>query len=241
MTLKNLITDLHSHSNKSKKDFFPKFFKAGKGEYAEGDQFIGVTVPNCRSVAKKYWQLDIQEISKLLKSKIHEERLVALMILVIKFEKAKTEDEKKSIYEYYLKNTKYVNNWDLVDLSCYKIVGEFLKDKDKKILYELGESKDLWERRIAIVSTMIFIRGGNLDDTYKISKVLLRDKHDLIHKAVGWLLREAGKKDETRLKKFITDNYSLMPRTTLRYAIERFEEEERMFLLRQAQKPKVKS
>ena len=226
MQLKKLKKDLRSFVDREKAEVYPKFFKTGPGEYGEGDKFIGVTVPNCRSVAKKYTTISQSEIKDLLKSKIHEERLVALLILVSKFQKANNAG-KKSMYNFYLANTRYINNWDLVDLSSTKIVGEYLQNKSKSVLTNLAKSKNIWERRIAIVSTYSFIKKGNIDTTLKISSQLLRDKHDLIHKAVGWMLREVGKKDEIELEKFLRTNYNNIPRTTLRYAIERFAEKKR--------------
>lgn len=170
-------------------------------------------------VAGKYKDLTLEELQELLESEIHEERLVALMILTGKFQ-----EDPQTAFKFYLKNTKYIDNWDLVDLSCYKIVGQYLLDKPREILYKLAASKNIWERRIAIVSTYTFIKAGEFEDTIKISEKLLGDKHDLIHKAVGWMLRELGKKDEGLLVKFLKDNYPKLPRTTLRYAIEKFPE-----------------
>ncbi len=196
--------------------------KKDLGKFARKDKarfLLGASVPNCRLIAKKYKDLQLEEIQELLKSEYHEERLVALLILVDQFK-----DNPDEIYKFYLRNTKYINNWDLVDLSCSKIVGQYLLDKPRDILYKLALSKNIWERRIAIVSTYTFIRAGQLSDTIKISEKLLGDKHDLIHKAVGWMLRELGKKDESLLVKFLKKNYALLSRTTLRYAIERFPE-----------------
>lgn len=218
--------ELEKYINPEKAKFFSRFIKTGKDEYGEGDIFIGVTVPNCRTVALKYQGTSLEEVLKLLKSPIHEERLIALFILTEQFRKG-DKSKKLEIYDLYLNNTKFINNWDLVDSSAYKIVGTFLLDKERKILYQLAESKHIWERRIAIVSTMIFIRNNQLDDTLKISEKLLKDKHDLIQKAVGWLLRELGKKDQRLLANFIKKHYIQIPRTTLRYAIERFSEKEK--------------
>ncbi len=218
--------ELEKYINPEKAKFPPRFFKTGKGEYGEGDIFIGVTVPDCKTVALKYKGTSLEEVLKLLKSPIHEERLIALFILTEQFRKG-DKRKKLEIYDLYLNNTKFINNWDLVDSSAYKIVGTFLLDKERKILYQLAESKHIWERRIAIVSTMIFIRNNQLDDTLKISEKLLKDKHDLIQKAVGWLLRELGKKDQRLLANFIKKHYIQIPRTTLRYAIERFSEKEK--------------
>jgi 3-methyladenine DNA glycosylase AlkD len=223
--------DLRKHTNKQKAKVFPKFFKTGPGEYGEGDRFIGVTVPNCRLVANKYSKITLLDAQNLLKSKFHEERLVALLILVHKFAKADKYGKKK-IFHLYLKNTEYINNWDLVDLSCHKIIGEYLTDKPKDRLIKLAKSTNLWERRVAIVSTYAFIRKSKYAPTLKISKILLNDKHDLIHKAIGWMLREVGKKNEKALEEFLQKNYNKMPRTTLRYAIERFPEKKRQLYLK---------
>ncbi|PIS09572.1 DNA alkylation repair protein [Candidatus Beckwithbacteria bacterium CG10_big_fil_rev_8_21_14_0_10_34_10] len=208
-----------------------RFFKTGKGEYGEGDLFLGVKVPDIRKVAKKYKDLELLKVEKLLQSKIHEYRLTALLILTYKFPQA-DEKERQKIVSLYLKNTKYINNWDLVDLSAPKIVGEYFLDKDRKILYKLAKSKDLWEKRIAILATYAFLRQNQLKDTIKISLLLLKDNHDLIHKAVGWMLRELGKKDEKVLTQFLEKHFKAMPRTMLRYSIERFEEKKRKYFLK---------
>lgn len=203
------------------------YFKTKKGQYGYGDVFIGVTVPEQRRIAKKFSDLPLLEIQKLLKSKIHEHRLTALFILVIQFY-AGDEKNRKKIFDLYIKNTKYINNWDLVDSSTPHIVGGHLDDKPRTILYKLVKSKNLWERRISVLATLYFIvKQKDFKDTLKISEILLSDKHDLIHKAVGWALREVGKRDEKVLTQFLDKHVSKMPRTTLRYAIERFEEAKR--------------
>ena len=225
-TADHLKQTLLKYSNKEKAAFFPTFFKTGKGQYGEGDQFIGVTVPDQRKIAKQYVALPLQEIQTLLTSKIHEHRLTALLILVLQFQKANGVAQ-KMITDFYLINTKYVNNWDLVDSSADKILGEYLHDKDTRILSELARSNNIWERRIAIIATFSFIKQGKFEDTIKIAQLLLQDKHDLIHKAVGWMLREVGKKDQAILEKFLSKHAKTMPRTMLRYAIERFSEEKR--------------
>jgi len=222
---------LKSFAVEEKVPLYQGFFKTGKGEYGEGDKFIGVTVPNSRKVAKKFADLSLSEAAKLLASGIHEERLIALLIIVGQFQKA-DEKEREKIYNFYLKNTKHINNWDLVDLSAGKIVGEYLAKKNKTILYKLAGSKSLWERRIAIISTGNFIGKGMFEDTLKISAILLTDKHDLIHKAVGWMLREVGKRSEKNLLGFLKRNYKQMPRTSLRYAIERLPQNKRLSLLK---------
>jgi 3-methyladenine DNA glycosylase AlkD len=208
-----------------------RFFKTGPGEYGEGDIFAGLKVPVSRSIALKFKHLSLQDISILIKSKIHEERLIALFILIAKYKK-ETETGKEKIFRFYLKNRKYINNWDLVDLSAPNIPGDFLKDKNKDLLYEYAHSKNLWERRIAILSTFAFIRSGDFSHTFAVSDILLHDKHDLIHKAVGWMLREAGKRDYGSLEEFLIPRYASMPRTMLRYAIEKLPEKRRKeFLL----------
>lgn len=227
--------DLKKVSNPEKKKVYQRFFKTGKGEYGEGDIFLGVTNPNMRSVAKKYFKdISLDELEELLESKIHEHRSVALVILVNKYERlAKTPELKKEIFDFYLKHSEKANNWDLVDISCPKIVGSYLLEfpEERKVLYKLVSSKNLWQQRIAIVSTINLIKAGELEDTLKLSKHLLNHQHDLIHKAVGWMLRELGKQDQDLLEKFLKDNYKDLPRTTLRYAIERFEEKKRLNFL----------
>ncbi len=203
-----------------------RFFKTGEGQYGAGDIFFGLTVPQCRGYAKKYAGMAHADITKLLASPIHEKRLIALLILVHNFEKG-TDDEKKRIFDFYIKSLKYVNNWDLVDLTAGKIVGRYLYKLDRSILYTLARSKDLWEKRVAIIATSHFIGKGEFDDTLKISEILLHDSHDLIHKAVGWMLREVGKRDEKKEKDFLDKYANVMPRTMLRYAIEKFPEAER--------------
>ena len=231
VNLENIKKEFRLKADKETACHLQRFFKTGKGEYGEGDIFYGIKVPETRMIAKKYQDLSFSNISQLIKSKIHEERLVSLLILIIKFEKA-DDQEKKKIFNFYLKNTRYINNWDLVDLSAPRIVGGYLIDKPKNILYKLAKSNNLWEKRIAIVSTAWFIRSGQLEDTFKISEILLGDKHDLIHKAVGWMLREAGKKSIIEEEKFLKKYYKKMPRTMLRYAIEKFPEKKRkMYLL----------
>ena len=202
------------------------FFKTGKGEYGEGDVFAGLKVPTQRKIAREFKELSLSDLKELLSSKIHEERLISLLILVDNYEKG-DEKEKESIYSFYIKNRKGINNWDLVDLSAPKIVGKYLFDKDKSILFKFASSKNLWERRIAILSTYEFIRNEQYDTTLKIAKTLLEDEHDLIHKAVGWMLREIGKKDLEVEEKFLKKHYNKMPRTMLRYAIEKFPETKR--------------
>jgi len=222
--------ELKKLANSKQAEILQRFFKTGKGEYGEGDIFLGVKVPIQRKVADKFQELSLKDIEKLLKSKIHEHRMTALLILIKQYKKA-DEREKKKIFNFYLKNTKNINNWDLVDISAPKIMGEYLLNKPRNVLYKLAKSDNLWERRIAIISTFTFIRNNEFDDTLKIAKILLNDKHDLIHKAVGWMLREVGKRDQKIEEEFLKKHYSKMPRVMLRYAIERFEEKKRKFYL----------
>ena len=222
---------LRQYASPDKAGILRTFFKTGPGQYGEGDIFIGVKVPEIRTVSKIFKDLDLNTILKLLRSPIHEERLLALLILIHRYA-GSTPPEKKNIVDVYLGNTRYINNWDLVDLSAPKIIGDWLKDKDRRILGTLAHSKNIWERRIAIVATHAFIRDRQLSDTFHIAQTLLHDKEDLIHKAVGWMLREAGKRDVPALKNFLSPRHTLMPRTMLRYAIERFPEKERQEYLK---------
>lgn len=213
---------------------FAYFHKTGKGGYAEKDIFIGVTVPDIRKVANEYYKtINLKETENLLHSNYHEERLLALIILTYKMKKAK-EDEQKEIIELYINNTDYINGWDLVDLSAHYILGKYLLEhEDKKsILYEFANSNDLWKQRISIISTWIFIRNNKYEDTLKIAEVLLNNEQDLIHKAVGWMLREVGKKDFETEYNFLVKYYKQMPRTMLRYAIEKFDEDLRQKFLK---------
>lgn len=215
-----------------------RFFKTGKGEYGEGDKFIGVTMPVLRKLAKESIHLNISQLEILLHSKIHEERMLALLILMQQFNLAKKDNNKKQqeiIFNFYLSQTSYINNWDLVDVTCRDIIGGFLLEKTKKrkdILIHLSKSDHLWEKRISIVCTWQFIRENQFDYTLRISKILLKDEHDLIHKAVGWMLREVGKKDLQTLMMFLQQHYKKMPRTMLRYAIEKLEEDIRQDFLK---------
>lgn len=225
--IEELRLELKKLENFKKAKFLSRFFKTGKGEYAEGDIFLGLAVPESRKIAIKYKDLSFDELKQLLRSKYHEERLIALLILVHNFDKGSYK-EKERIAKYYLQNTKYINNWDLVDLSADKIVGEFLLDNNRSILISLAKSKNLWERRIAMIATYAFIKNGIHEPTFEIAKILLSDKHDLIHKAVGWMLREVGKRCSEKAEiEFLNTYYKTMPRTMLRYAIERFPEEKR--------------
>ena len=222
-------TALQELSIPGKAEIMQAFFKTGKGEYGQGDVFIGVTVPDQRSVAKEFYnKISLVELSQLLSSKIHEHRLTALLLLVYKFEKTKDQSLRKEIVDFYLKHTKYINNWDLVDTSCYKILGRYCFEKqDSKLLDKLSDSKNMWEMRMAIVATMHHIKKGKFELTKAFALKNLKHPHDLMHKANGWLLREMGNKNETELLDFLNMHYKEMPRTCLRYAIEKLEEEVR--------------
>lgn len=214
------------------------FFKTAEGEYGYGDKFIGCTVPETRSVANKYPDLPLSENKKLLEDELHECRLCALVILTHQFKKA-NEIVKYEILNYYLANTIHINNWDLVDVSSYKIVGEWLKNReDRSLLYQLAESELLWDQRIAVISTLTFIRNNDFNDTLELSEMFLTHQHDLMHKACGWMLREVGKRDEAVLLHFLNKHAAIMPRTMLRYSIEKFPDELRKYYLSYRQRGK---
>jgi 3-methyladenine DNA glycosylase AlkD len=221
---------LRSLSNPDDAAFLAKFFKTGLGEYGQGDVFIGVRVPAIRKVAKQFKLLPLSEVVHLLHSPIHEERLAALVILVLQTARGNSETRKRG-YDMYLANITCINNWDLVDLSAPQIAGVYLEDKSRRPLYRLAKSKSLWERRISILATLHFIRQKDFADTLKIAEILFSDKEDLIHKAVGWMLREVGKRDQQAEEEFLERHYRIMPRTMLRYAIERFPERKRQSYL----------
>lgn len=234
-SLPDLIHLIRTTANPEKGQFLQKFFKTGPGQYAEGDIFLGITVPTQRQIAKQFSQLSLPDLTTLIQSKYHEDRLIALMILCFQFERAQREDNlmlQTELYNFYLSSTTYINNWDLVDASARPIVGTYLLDKPRKILYQLAKSANLWERRIAIIATFAFLKQRDFTDTLKISKQLFGDKHDLIHKAVGWMLREVGKVDRPTLDQFLRTHYQQMPRTALRYAIEHYPEEIRQQFLK---------
>lgn len=220
------LHDLKALADAKKAAFFPHFFKAGKGEYAEGDIFLGISVPDVRSVAKKYFDLSLSDVRNLLENKYHEARLLALIILTTQYAKA-NEVQKKKIVDFYLAQFSHVNNWDLVDSSAHQILGSHLLTRPRSILKTFARSKHLWTQRIAIVSTYAFIRANQFDDTLKISEIFLTHKHDLIHKASGWMLREVGKRNIAVLRAFLDDHAAVMPRTMLRYAIEKMAPAER--------------
>ena len=235
MTLRRLGASLSSRAMQQRLRHFASaekarvlqgFFKTGPGEYGEGDRFLGVVVPHIRSVSKEYQDAPLPEVRKLLRSPWHEERLLALLLLVRKFEGG-NEVLRKTIYTFYLKSIRFINNWDLVDLTAPKIVGPFLEKRFRRPLYRMVRSDNLWERRIAILATFSFIRQDDFEDALILAEALLEDKEDLMHKAVGWMLREIGKRDEAVLRSFLRKHYRRMPRTMLRYAIERFPESKR--------------
>lgn len=223
LTSRAMQQRLRHFASSTKARLLQGFFKTGPGEYGEGDRFLGVMVPHIRSIAKEYRDAPLSEVRKLLRSPWHEERLLALLILVGRFE-AGSEVQRKAIYTLYLKSLRSINNWDLVDLTAPKIVGPFLEKRFRRPLYRMVRSENLWERRIAILATFHFIRLEDYDDALLLAETLLNDEEDLMHKAVGWMLREVGKRDEAVLKTFLRKHYHRMPRTMLRYAIERFPE-----------------
>ena len=229
LNVEQLKDDLNKLGNMEKARMFSRYFKTGPGQYGEGDVFLGVNVPELREVAKNYTELGLEELEVLLESKVHEHRFISLIILIGKYKGGDDEDKKK-IFNFYLRNYKNINNWDLVDLSAPAIVGDYLSDKveEKQVIYDFALSDNLWKKRISIISTLEFIRNKNFEDTLKIAEILLNDEHDLIHKASGWMLREVGKRGGKKEENaFLQKFYNKMPRTMLRYAIERFPEEER--------------
>ena len=247
--MNRLLSEIQAHADPSQVPGLSRFFKTGPGQYGEGDKFLGIKVPVTREVVKQCWrETSMQDLGECIASEYHEVRLAALLALVEIFAHAKKSPVKpgktkglpipssraracvsqQACIDFYLAHTDRINNWDLVDLSCYPLLGIWLLDKDRQLLYELAKNgKTIWEQRIGIVSTMTFIRNGQLDDTFAIADILLHHPHDLIHKAVGWLLREAGKRDKAALEAWLAPRFRAMPRTMLRYAIEKFPEEER--------------
>lgn len=213
--------------------FFPRFFKTGPGEYGEGDQFLGVKVPDQRKIAKSvYKEISLAEIETLIHDAYHEVRLTGVMILVYRYEKLKSDDERKELVDFYLSNLKWVNNWDLVDSSCHQILGHYYLSRDKSLFYQLAAKDHLWSQRVAMVSTYYWIKRGEFEDALALAEKLLNHPHDLIHKAVGWMLREIGNQDYSVEFDFLEKHYSKMPRTMLRYAIEKFDEEVRQDFLK---------
>jgi len=229
MTLAALRKEIDGFADKKQAQVLQGFFKTGQGQYGQGDVFWGIKVPQQRKIARKYQDLPLVEVEELLESGIHEHRLIALLILIFKYRGADLRG-KKEIYTLYLRNTRHINNWDLVDLSAPAIVGHYLLDKKRDVLYRLAHSSELWEKRIAILATFEFIKNGETQDTFAIAEILLKDSHDLIHKAVGWMLREAGKRvNQEDEEVFLRKHCKVMPRTMLRYAIERFSDEKKKF------------
>ncbi len=227
--IKGIRLEIRSLANPEKAKFLARFFKTGKGEYGEDDQFLGLNVPQSRSIARKYSDMSLHEVGELLQSPFHEERLVALLILVRHYHKGNGQ-QKRKIFDFYLGNTRFINSWDLVDMTADKIIGAHLNE-DRSILYKLSKSSDVWERRMSIIATFHFIRKNDFKDTIRIAEALLDDRHDMIHKAGGWMLREVGKRDLEEEEAFLREHYRKMPRTMLRYAIEKFSEEKRKFYM----------
>ncbi len=233
MSAEFILSELQSVGSPEKAKHLSRFFKTGPGQYGEGDRFLGVIVPHSRQIAKANKQLPEAELQKLLKSEWHEARLCALLIMVARVQDKKTIfDERKRLYEFYLQNARRCNNWDLVDLSCRDLVGDWLYDKDRSMLYALAESDNLWEQRIAMVSTWAFIRRGDFDDTLALARKLIGHEHDLIQKAIGWMLREVGKRDREVLTTFLEAEATRLKRTSLRYAIEHYPEDQRQYFLK---------
>lgn len=230
-TAHEIQQELEKYVDPVKKEYLPRFFKTGKGQYGEGDCFLGIVVPHVRTVAKKFKEASFEVMEELLFSPWHECRLCALLMMVERFKKS-DEEERAKIYSFYLNHTHRINNWDLVDLSAPYIVGEHLKDKSREELYRRADSSLLWDQRIAVVSTHAFIRSGDYSDIYALAEKLLYHKHDLMQKAIGWMLREAGKRDKTLLVAFLEKHHKQMPRTMLRYAIEKFSIEERTYFMK---------
>lgn len=229
--LNQLKQILKNHASALQAISLTRFFKTGPGEYAQGDKFYGINVPTLRKIAQQFQTFSKSDLAQLLYSPMHEERFIALVILINQYQKTKDIDDKTEYYQFYCAHMQYINNWDLVDLSAPKIVGDYLFDKDRRHFYQWVRDSNMWIRRIAIVATLTFIRKGDIELTFSLSKRLLSDKEDLIHKAVGWMLREVGKKDVQRLQEFIIQYYNQLPRTTLRYAIERFPQAQRRAFL----------
>jgi len=231
LTASRIYSALSDASDPEKAAFYPHFFKTGKGEYGEGDRFLGVTVPKQRKIAKQHRDLPESEIVKLLESPYHECRLTGLFILVSQFERG-DEIRRGQIVEFYLDHIEFINNWDLVDATAHKILGVYLEDKNRSLLIELSEKDHLWSQRISVIATLHFIKLDQYHDTLSLARTFLTHSHDLMHKAVGWMLREIGKRNVDALEGFLLDHYRVMPRTMLRYAIERLPEERRQMYLK---------
>ncbi|MBF6056750.1 DNA alkylation repair protein [Thiomicrorhabdus heinhorstiae] len=231
MRADQVVKNLQTIADAAIAEHSQRFFKTGPGQYGEGDLFLGIRVPELRKQVKRYADLPLDEIKLLLASPFHEIRLFALLLLVERFNRA-DRDGKTQVYRLYLESTACINNWDLVDSSAHHIVGGYLSDRDRSVLYDLVGSDDLWERRIAIIASFYFIKRDDFYDALRLCEHLLKDKHDLIHKATGWMLREIGKRDQPTEKKFLDRHYKNMPRTMLRYAIEKLPEQERQAYLK---------
>jgi 3-methyladenine DNA glycosylase AlkD len=228
-----IIEALKDKAIPEKAAFLPRFFKSGPGEYGEGDQFLGVKVPDQRAIAKQFFKdIGLDELSELIQNPFHEVRLTGLMMLVYRFEKTKSEFEQKAIVDFYLSHLDFVNNWDLVDSSCYQILGAFYFKRDKSIFYALADSNHLWRQRVAMISSYFWIKKREFTDALALAEELKNHPHDLMHKAVGWMLREIGNRDFDTEFNFLKKNYKNMPRTALRYAIEKFPEELRQDFLK---------
>lgn len=233
MLLSKIKRELKEKADPKRAKSSMRFFKTKKGDYGEGDFFIGVSTPDQRKIGREYHNLELKHVKQLLDSRIHDYRSVALFILINKYKKGEKKDKEK-IFDFYLKNRKRINNWDLVDISSPHILGDYLLDRDKSVLYRLAKSRSLWERRMSIIATYHFIKNNEFEDTLKISEILLNDNHDLIHKAVGWMLREVGSRSLEKEEAFLKKYYTKMPRTMLRYAIEKFPEKLRQEYLKGA-------
>ena len=232
--MNTLLTQMLSHANPAEVPGLMRFFKTGPGQYGEGDKFLGIRVPVTREIVKHCWkEASLADIEECVNSEFHEVRLAGLLALIQKFNHRKDTLAQQECIDFYLAHTEKINNWDLIDLTCYPLLGEWQLNKDRTLLYELAKGgKTIWEQRIGIVSTMTFIRKGQLEDTFAIADILLHHPHDLIQKATGWLLRECGKRDKAALETFLLPRYKTMPRTALRYAIEKFPQEERLGYLK---------
>ena len=231
MTAKRLREKLHALADPERAVLLQRFFKTGPGEYAEGDRFIGVRVPRIRKLVRAHPDIPLEEVEQLLQSEIHEERLLALLLMVQHYQRGDGKVRKR-LYQLYLGSTEFINNWDLIDVTAKNIVGAWLENKSRKPLYKLARSKSLWERRIAIMATFRYIPADDFEDCLKLAEMLRDDEHDLIHKAVGWMLREVGKRDRAVEEAFLQQHYQSMPRTMLRYAIEKFPEKRRQAYLK---------
>ncbi|MBC8414162.1 MAG: DNA alkylation repair protein [Nitrospira sp.] len=226
MSLKEILADIKGLADPDRAKILSQFFKTGKGEYGEGDAFLGVGVPELRKISRRYSSLPLSALKAMLTSKTHEIRFTALLVLVMQYESS-WENGKKERFDFYINHINYINNWDLVDLTADRIAGDYLSNKDRTLLFNMACSENLWERRISIIATFNFIKRGDYRDTLKLAEILLADGHDLIHKAVGWMLREIGNRDRSVEEKFLDKHHKRMPRTMLRYAIEKFDDEQR--------------